>query len=167
MTLTDRTRVPQNEPRPVRRFLFVLVAASVWAVGAWYSSAVPAARAATAMQGGPGTVLDGVYSAAQATRGESVYSQECSSCHGQNPAAGGSDAPPLAGPEFINEWSGQTVADLFDRIAASMPADGPGRLTKQQYADIVADILKANGFPAGNAELAADSSALKIAIKAK
>jgi hypothetical protein len=63
--------------------------------------------------------------------------------------------------EFIQAWSGMTVADLFERIRISMPQDSPGRLSRQQYADIVARILNANEFPAGQNELGRDAAALK------
>ena len=61
--------------------------------------------------------------------------------------------PPLSGKEFSKEWNGQSVGDLFERLSTSMPADRPGKLSKEVDADILAFMLKANGFPAGSAEL--------------
>ena len=70
-------------------------------------------------------------------------------------------APPLTGGEFISNWNGLTVGDLFDRIRTTMPADAPGRLNRDKTADILAQILSANQFPPGTAELPRQSEVLK------
>ena len=103
---------------------------------------------------------DGAYSEGQAKRGGELYGQECGSCHGQT-LGGGEAAPSLVGRDFIQAWAGMTVADLFERIRVSMPQDSPGRLSRQQYADIVARILNANEFPAGQNELGREAAVLK------
>ena len=69
--------------------------------------------------------------------------------------------PPLVGGAFTSNWNDLTVGDLFERIRTTMPLDKPGRLTRQQNADVIAFMLKANGWPAGSAELASDPAALK------
>jgi mono/diheme cytochrome c family protein len=104
----------------------------------------------------------GVYTAAQEKRGAAVYNRECSTCHGET-LKGGEGAPPLVGPTFTVNYKGQTVADLFTRIRDTMPAppEQPGKLSAQQYADVVAHILGANGLPPGNAELPSDVEQLK------
>jgi mono/diheme cytochrome c family protein len=103
---------------------------------------------------------DGVYSDAQAGRGESLYGAQCASCHG--PDLGGTQlAPQLAGQDFISGWTDRTVGELFDRIRLTMPEDGPGRLSDQQYVDVVAFIIKSNGFSSGDAELVPDVTNLK------
>jgi S-disulfanyl-L-cysteine oxidoreductase SoxD len=109
------------------------------------------------------SVVDGVFSDAQAARGEDAYKKDCSSCHGDG-LAGDGFAPGLAGSEFLSNWNGTTVGDLFDRIRISMPPSNPGSVSAQAKADIIAHILKANKFPAGQAELAGNADALK-AIK--
>ena len=98
------------------------------------------------------SVWDGVYSAEQAERGRAVYAGECARCHGTD-LAGGESAPPLAGLEFMSNWNGLTVGDLFERIRISMPPDGPGRLSRADNADIIALMLSLNRFPAGSAEM--------------
>lgn len=98
------------------------------------------------------SVWDGVYTGEQAQRGKTVYSKECASCHGSE-MTGGEAAPPLAGDAFLSNWNGLTVGDLFERIRKSMPQDNPGRLSRQQDADVLAYMLNVNGFPAGKAEL--------------
>ena len=61
----------------------------------------------------------------------------------------------------MSNWTGLTVADLFDRIRLSMPQNAPGSLTRQENADVLAFILSSNKFPAGKAELDKDSEPLK------
>ena len=108
------------------------------------------------------SVWTGVFNDAQDKRGAAIYSRECSTCHGER-LQGGEGAPALTGSDFASSWHGQTVGDLFDRIRQTMPAppEQPGKLTPQQNADVVAHILKANGFPTGTAELPTDVGQLK------
>jgi quinoprotein glucose dehydrogenase len=106
------------------------------------------------------SVWDGVYTEDQAKRGDAVYQKECASCHG-NDLKGADQAPPLSGNEFKMDWNGLSVGDLFDRIRVSMPANQPGKLTPEEYADTLAFILKGNQFPAGKTELAGKSDSLK------
>jgi len=106
------------------------------------------------------SVNDGVFTAAQATRGEAAYKKDCSSCHGDG-LAGDGFAPGLAGSEFLSNWNGTTVGDLMDRVRISMPPSSPGGVTVQTKADIIAFVLQFNKFPAGSAELASSVDALK------
>ena len=98
------------------------------------------------------SVWDGVYTEEQAKRGEELYRKECASCHGDTLIGGGGSAP-LTGGTFLSNWNGLTVGDLFDRIRKTMPQGSPGKLTKQQDADILAYLLNFNKFPAGRMEL--------------
>lgn len=106
------------------------------------------------------TTGDGVYTQAQATRGEKIYKDSCASCHGDD-LSGSGQAPSLAGKEFNVDWIDLSLGDLFDRTKVSMPADKPGSLTAEQTADVIAFLLQKATFPAGQTELAADSAALK------
>ncbi len=106
------------------------------------------------------SVVDGVYTEAQATRGAEAYTKDCSSCHGDG-LEGDGFAPGLAGSEFLSNWNGTSVGDLFDRIRVSMPPSNPGSVSPQAKADIVAHLLKANKFPPGEAELVKETEALK------
>lgn len=106
------------------------------------------------------SVWDGVYTEEQAKRGETVYRKECASCHGDM-LTGGESAPPLTGGAFQSNWNGLTLGDLFDRIRKTMPQSGPGRLTRQQDADVLAFMLSINKFPAGKTELYRQSEMLK------
>jgi quinoprotein glucose dehydrogenase len=106
------------------------------------------------------SVWDGVYTTEQAGRGSAQYASQCASCHG-TALTGGESAPPLAGADFFSNWNGLTVGDLFDRIRVSMPADRPGKLTREQDADILAYMLSMNQFPAGKTELERQTETLK------
>jgi S-disulfanyl-L-cysteine oxidoreductase SoxD len=122
--------------------------------------------AASSAQAGK-TAWDGVYSDAQSKRGEDLSKTTCVSCHG-NELAGSDLAPALQGDDFKGVWSGRTAAELFDKIQTTMPADKVGALKPPQSADLVAYILKANGYPAGASELASEMPALQqIKISSK
>jgi mono/diheme cytochrome c family protein len=98
------------------------------------------------------TVREGVYTADQAQRGRQQYVGSCASCH-KDDLLGDGVTPGLAGDEFIEHWDKETVEDLFKRIKATMPADRPGSLADADYLDVVAFLLKENGFPSGPSEL--------------
>ncbi|MGZ5926293.1 MAG: c-type cytochrome [Rhizomicrobium sp.] len=106
------------------------------------------------------SVLDGVYTEAQAERGSTQFAQNCSACHGAG-LNGNGEAPALVGAEFISDWAGLTLGELFDRIRNTMPQDNPGKLSRDQYADILSFVLKANGYPAGQKEMDRRSEYLK------
>jgi S-disulfanyl-L-cysteine oxidoreductase SoxD len=106
------------------------------------------------------SVWDGVFTADQAKRGEAAYNTNCAACHGDQ-LTGGEMAPPLAGGEFMSNWNGLTVGDLYDRIRTTMPAGKPGKLSREVNADIVSYILAFNKFPAGDQELSHQSEVLK------
>jgi len=105
-----------------------------------------------AAQGTVATVWDGVYSIAQADRGAVVYKKDCASCHGEA-LTGVDEAPALVGTTFLSNWNGQSVGDLLDLTRKSMPKDSDNTLTRQQYLDVTAHVLRANKFPAGEADL--------------
>jgi mono/diheme cytochrome c family protein len=107
------------------------------------------------------SVWDGVYTEDQAKRGAAVYAKECASCHGAE-LGGGESAPALVGGAFLTNWNTLTVGDLFERIRQSMPQDDPGRLSRQQDADVLAFMLQANEFPPGKTELDKQTEVLKL-----
>jgi quinoprotein glucose dehydrogenase len=113
------------------------------------------------------TVWDGVYTKEQAARGNQTYRRECQRCHAEN-LLGGEDATALLGDDFLAAWNGRTVAELYDLTRKTMPTDGPGSLSRQAYADVVAFLLSANKFPAGAKELPTDAAPMtEIKIEAK
>jgi mono/diheme cytochrome c family protein len=94
----------------------------------------------------------GVYTEAQATRGEVTYRANCTSCHATSAHTG---------KAFIGAWESRTAFDLFELIRTTMPIDNPGRLSREQYVDVVAYLFKLNRLPAGNRPLPADDEGLK------
>ena len=123
-------------------------------------SLVVGASALWAQADGMRSVWDGVFTAEQAERGDRAYAANCASCHGTS-LTGGESAPPLTGGEFSSNWYGLTIGDLFERIRTTMPADRPGRIKREQNADILAYILRMNQFPPGKAELSSQTQFLK------
>ena len=98
------------------------------------------------------SVNEGVYTADQAKRGEAIYKETCSACHGDN-LEGSGPMPPLAGKDFLANWEGKTVGDLFEKTQTTMPATAPGTLTPEQAADIVSFLLSKDNYPAGASAL--------------
>ena len=106
------------------------------------------------------SVWDGVFTEEQSKRGQPLYTEHCASCHGDT-MGGGESAPPLAGGDFLSNWNGLTLGDLFERIRTTMPASKPGKLSREVNADILAYMLTVNQFPAGKTELARATEVLK------
>ena len=90
----------------------------------------------------------GVYTTAQAEAGHAGYAASCGGCHRAN-LAGGGDAPALGGNGFMSSFGGRSTKDLYKFIATSMPAGAPGSLSEEQYTNITAYLLAANGAKAG------------------
>src|SRR5438552_16937844 len=118
-----------------------------------------------------------VYGPEQATRGKTLYTQNCSKCHMENlqgncPAenvrpsaayvcAAPRTAPPLVGDAFLQRW--YSAGDLYARIRWSMPADNVGGLSADNNLAILAYVLQSNGLPAGR-ELRDDVTAMKAMV---
>lgn len=94
-------------------------------------------------------VSDGVFSLAQAAAGRVVYWRSCAACHGANfePAPG---TPPLKGAAFLANWRDSTLGDLHAKVR-TMPPGASGSLPEDDYLAVLAYLLEANGFPAGQA----------------
>ena len=101
------------------------------------------------------TVADGVYTDAQAARGAAVYDTACAGCH--RPDLAGATGPALRDQRFARQFAGKDLRTLFTKAATTMPRNAPGSLGDNVYLDIVAHLLKENGFPAGAQELTADA----------
>ena len=100
------------------------------------------------------TVWDGAYTDAQATRGAAAFDQSCMRCHSLTSEG----KAPLVGDAFWKSFSQETVGDMLEFITAYMPNGAPRSLSGEAYKDIAALMLKANGFPAGQNELAPGSA---------
>ena len=119
------------------------------------------AAAGTAAQkddSAPALTTEGVYTSEQADRGARTYAERCGACH---------KIEQFAGPHFFLSWGGQRADSLFNLIRTTMPTGSPASLKRQEYADILAYLLRANGLPAGKTELEGTDAALKrIVIEA-
>lgn len=92
------------------------------------------------------------YTSAQARRGQNLYQRNCVACH---------TAAAYTGVAFRRAWADRSPFEIWEVIRTSMPQDNPGRLKPNEYADIVAYMLRLNGYPAGTEELPAEAEALK------
>jgi S-disulfanyl-L-cysteine oxidoreductase SoxD len=101
------------------------------------------------------TVWDGVYTEAQAARGVGAFGQSCAGCH----ALTAEGKAPLVGESFWKSFAQKTVGDLLEFVSANMPNGNSHSLSESTYGDIVALMLKSNGFPAGTNELRLDTIA--------
>lgn len=97
-------------------------------------------------------VSTGVFSSAQASRGETVFKVTCISCHAESD---------YQGEQFALDWVTKTAFDLFDSIRTLMPDDDPGILPRQEYLDVTAYIFSLNKYPTGEADLPGDDDGLK------
>jgi cytochrome c len=100
------------------------------------------------------TTRDGVFTIAQARRGEEIYLRECTLCHRDNLLGNSVDGgPPLRGLQFTTRWQDIDVETLVSTVEALMPLEEPGSLSRQEYVDILGYVLWANQLPAGEDEL--------------
>ncbi len=97
-----------------------------------------------------------VYTEAQATQGKSLFDKQCAECHHMT-LRGSGHGPELAGPNFRARWDSRSVADLVQYTRERMPPTRPDSLSSQDYAALVAYMLKTNGATAGDTAVAADA----------
>ena len=112
------------------------------------------------------SVWDGVYTEEQANRGEAVYRAECQLCHLKD-LRGGSFASSLVDRAFTDRWNGGNLGDLYAIMRSTMPQGAPASLSRQDYVDAAAFLLKANGYPVGEEELIPDRPTLQRVIIAE
>jgi cytochrome c len=120
------------------------------------------------------TVWDGIYSGAQARRGEEVYKRSCGYCHRDDLSGGFFDngvgrTPALAGPRafdssFVERWKNMTMAEMVATVAATMPQQEPASLSAQAYVDVVCYLLSKNDVRAGQTDLPTDVEALQHVV---
>lgn len=151
---------PEQPSRQPERSLCVRLLALILAA-AWM---LPAGASAGANAG-----TTGYYTAVQAATGKTVFEQVCAICHGDH--LQGKVGPALAGKQFlsVSQFQGLTAWYLYQFMSTHMPQNAPGSLTKAQYDDLMAFILKTNGYPPGSTELTGNKErleALKIAPQA-
>ena len=123
-------------------FAALVAVAAVWESAGAQSAGPNATRSTSA----------GVYTDEQASRGRDMYAMQCKSCH--TPAS-------HTGVVFANSWDRRSLSDLYSYIVTRMPKNEPGSLQPDEYADVLAYLLKLNELPSGSDPLPADSMALK------
>jgi mono/diheme cytochrome c family protein len=131
------------------RWKFAILLIPVVALNAWAQGKTKAI-----------TVLDGVYTSAQAARGEASYGANCAKCHDGADV----DGPSLAGDPFIDRWREDKLEGLFTFMKTQMPQDGPGKLSGGEYLDILAYLLQVNMIPPGAVELNAGTLASTLLV---
>jgi hypothetical protein len=106
------------------------------------------------------TTWDSIYTDSQATRGDSLYRATCVRCHGET-LAGTDSAVSLTGGDFLSNWDGLTLDQLYDKMLTTMPSDNPKSLPSSKIIDILAFVLSKNAFPSGKVVLPDDVAVLK------
>ena len=96
---------------------------------------------------------EGVYTDAQAARGQSQYATYCSNCH-RDDLTGYNGV--LQGNRFMEKYREASLHMLFDKTKTTMPRGAAGTLSDQTYLDIVSYLLKMNQFPVGSEELSTE-----------
>ncbi len=115
------------------------------------------------------SVWEGIFTEAQAKRGQAVYSGACGMCHGRrlNGAPDDPDmrsTPPLARAKFLRDWEGRSLATLFEYTRATMPEGNPGSLTDEEYVDVISYMLSVSRVPVGDDDLQPDPRSLARAV---
>jgi ankyrin repeat protein len=105
-------------------------------------------------------IWNGVYTDAQAARGQAAYRQSCAHCHSED-LLGERSAPALVGQPFSVRWANLPVAEMLQVIRRTMPQEAPDTLGTEMYVDIISYMLKVNGAPTGASELPSDMSKLE------
>lgn len=125
-----------------------LVAAVCAAAGGGVAGA--GAQSADGAAGEP-TVMDGVFSASQASRGEQTFKKACTACH---------TVDKMTGNRFRAKWGDGSVGELFDFVSNAMPEGDPGSLTPEEYSSILAFFLRESGYPVGEQDLSTERAHL-------
>jgi len=121
-------------------------------LSAMFVASVVGASALAQEPNGDRSVMSGVFTAEQVSKGRTGHRAFCLSCHG---------AEAYTGEPFETMWIGRSVFDFFDALRTTMPNDEPGKLTTEEYVDVIAYILNLNGYPPGSEALSYDENALR------
>jgi polar amino acid transport system substrate-binding protein len=97
-----------------------------------------------------------LFTSAQADAGATKYSDNCAQCHG--PTLEGRAGPALKGKHFANPAANFHVGDIFTIVSQNMPATQPASLPQDDYVEIMAFLLRENGYPAGSTKLTFDEA---------
>ncbi len=135
--------------------------------GAWLTLSISPPEAQTTQTSATPVERPVSFAADQADRGEKKYASECEECHGKKLKGGLNGGAPLRGVVFEGKFAeGAPASVLFVFISSLMPPNKPGRFSEATYADLMAYVLKRNGFKEG-APLPSDLDALDNLIMTK
>lgn len=103
----------------------------------------------------PPSLVSGAYTEDQAARGAEVFGSLCGECH---------DTIEFRGADFFFNWEGSTVGRFVQVVSETMPEDDPGGLSREQYLDVAAYVLRLNDYPAGATPLPDEPEALAALV---
>ena len=92
-----------------------------------------------------------MYTEEQATAGLDVFTKVCAECH---------EKKDMTSADFKTKWGGRPLLELYELVRTTMPDGNPGSLSRTEYANALAYVLKLNGLPAGAATVMPDSAAM-------
>ncbi len=96
---------------------------------------------------------DGVFSAAQADRGQRLFNDQCASCHSVQAAA-----------ELVGaRGGGMLFPEFHARLSATMPPFSADKPEPQGYVDILGYLARVRGAEPGNSEVTLQSPAFRAA----
>jgi cytochrome c len=105
--------------------------------------------------------------AAQAENGAKLYVKHCAKCHGDQ-GEGGKKAPPVVGKNALpldppatakkRTTKFHTAMDVAAFVVKNMPPNKPGSLKTEEYFDILAFDLKANGVDVSKKTINAETA---------
>jgi len=95
-----------------------------------------------------------VFTEEQATAGLDVFTKVCAECH---------EKKDVTSADFKTKWGGRPLLELYELVRTTMPDGNPGSLSRTEYANALAYVLKLNGLPAGDSTVMPDSAAMSIA----
>ena len=104
-------------------------------------------------------LLQAPYSSVQASNGDTLYQQNCATCHLPD-LQGSLEAPALNDTNFRSNWTNRGVNELLDLLRRTMPPQAPGSLDEAGYLQIVAFLLRANNIRESSIELIASDNSV-------
>jgi mono/diheme cytochrome c family protein len=145
-----------------------------WGVDAFWRRWIPADALAVGLLavGMLGTTL--AFTRDQVAAGARTYKRQCARCHGVDGAGKDDQYQGLRAPELIGtsalpcrprpfqkirKDNFRTPKDIYDYVSATMPADQPAILDAEEYWDVIAYLLNANGRETDDTPLVAGTAA--------
>ncbi|WP_233800945.1 c-type cytochrome [Paraburkholderia sp. HP33-1] len=120
----------------------------------WHVSGMPAAGGFIKVAAGADTPS---FDHDQVAHGEHLYADSCAKCHGEK--LEGNTAPSLSGPAFAPASNSHlTIGGIYQYMSTNMPADHPGKMSDEEYADLMAFLLYTNGYDTGSEKLTAQAA---------